>query len=62
MCVVVLMMLVPLSGCGTMASGAIDAPAVECELFAPIAWSRKDTLETIREVKVHNAVWLEICR
>lgn len=27
-----------------------------CDIARPIWWSRKDTLETIKQVKVHNAV------
>jgi hypothetical protein len=33
----------------------IDTAAF-CDLAAPIYWSKKDTLKTIEQVKLHNAV------
>ena len=38
-----------------------DALDVACELFVPIHWSASDTDATIREVKEHNQVWLNLC-
>jgi hypothetical protein len=32
-----------------------------CTAFAPIKWSRRDTNETIRAIKQHNAVWEREC-
>lgn len=52
-----------LGGCATTtASGGTDAPkTVVCKVFQPISWSSKDTDETIKEVKAHNAVYLALC-
>lgn len=30
--------------------------AAFCDIARPIYWSRKDTLETVKQVKAHNAV------
>lgn len=30
--------------------------AAFCDISRPIYWSRKDTLETVKQVKAHNAV------
>lgn len=48
----------------TMASSEIDAAhkKVMCEAFQPITWSGKDTDDTIRGVKEHNAVWTALCK
>jgi hypothetical protein len=43
-----------------MAIDAIERRAV-CAIFAPIAWSMRDTDETIRAVKSHNAAHRRIC-
>lgn len=32
-----------------------------CEIAKPISWSTKDTPETVREIKEHNAVWHKLC-
>jgi hypothetical protein len=55
-----LMLLPILAGCATtMASVGTDA--VACSAFEPIRWSERDTEETIRQVKGHNAAWKAIC-
>jgi hypothetical protein len=33
-----------------------------CLSFEPITWSQKDTDETVRQVKAHNAVWKALCK
>jgi len=43
-----------LAGCQSTAK--YKPSAAECNMFAPIYWSRKDTLSTIQQVKTHNAV------
>lgn len=49
-----------LPGCATtMASVGTDA--VACSAFEPIRWSARDTEETIRQVKEHNAAWEAVC-
>lgn len=32
-----------------------------CMVARPIAWSRRDTEETIRAVKAHNAAGVKVC-
>jgi hypothetical protein len=56
-----LMPLLILAGCATT-TASVGTDAVACSAFEPIRWSRKDTDETIRHVKVHNAAWTAICR
>ncbi|QBX37208.1 hypothetical protein E4M01_05150 [Brevundimonas sp. MF30-B] len=55
-----------LSACATMTgSGAIEpiqGAATYCAVARPITWSSRDTDETIREVKEHNAVWSRLCK
>ncbi len=48
-----------MTSCGTTVSGVTDA---SCTVFRPIGWSVRDTPQTIREVKEHNAAWEAICR
>lgn len=43
-----------LSGKEIMRMATADTAAF-CDLARPLYWSRKDTLETIRQVKLHNA-------
>lgn len=55
-----------LSGCATTTgSGATSTPppAAEtyCQIAKPITWSSRDTDDTIRQVKEHNAVYLRLC-
>lgn len=35
---------------------------LNCLVYAPISWSKSDTPETIKEVKIHNAVHKSVCR
>jgi len=34
---------------------------VSCEAFRPITWSKRDTQETVADVKTHNAVFGALC-
>jgi hypothetical protein len=45
---------------GTTAIDAIERRAV-CAIFKPIVWSIRDTDETIRAVKAHNAAHKRTC-
>lgn len=36
-------------------------PIETCHAFAPIYWSKLDTVETQKAVRRHNAVWKELC-
>ena len=55
-----------LSACETMTgSGAIEpiqGADTFCSVAKPIMWSSRDTDETIREVKEHNAVYMRLCQ
>jgi hypothetical protein len=55
-----------LSACAkTMGLGAIEpiqGADTFCTVAKPIIWSSRDTDETIREVKKHNAVYVRLCR
>lgn len=42
---------IPLAGCQTMATGVTEV----CSVWRPISWSKKDTPQTIDEVKGNNA-------
>lgn len=60
------MLLLALGQCTTMTGTAeIDAHRastfVACNAFRSISWSTKDTVETIIEVKGHNAAFKETC-
>lgn len=50
-----------LAGCMTTTAtgGRTD---VSCAAFEPLHWSRRDTDETIRQAKEHNAAWDALCR
>lgn len=47
-----------LAGCQTTNGGGTD---VACSSFSPITWSRKDTADTARQVRVHNATGATLC-
>lgn len=58
--------MLTLTGCSTtMATGAIKE--FYCGMdgkpgaYAPVAWSRHDTAETVRQVKANNAVYDSVC-
>ena len=46
------------SGCKTMVSAGTS---VDCLAFQPVRWSKSDTLQTIEQVREHNAVWKSLC-
>jgi hypothetical protein len=50
-----------LPGCATT-TAFVGTDAVACSAFEPIWWSKKDTDETIRQVKEHNAAWMAACQ
>ena len=54
-----LMPLAPsLTACVTMTGSGVT----ECGWVKPITWSKRDTDQTIIEVKQHNAAWKANCR
>jgi len=54
-------LLVMLISCQTMDTDVTEADDWHCFAYLPIAWSKKDTLETIDQIKQHNAVWAALC-
>jgi hypothetical protein len=52
--------LATLTGCATT-TASVGTDAVACSAFEPIRWSKKDTDDTIRQVKGHNAAWMAVC-
>jgi hypothetical protein len=54
------MPLLILAGCATT-TATVGTDAVACSAFEPIRWSRRDTDETIRAAKEHNAAWAALC-
>ncbi len=57
-----------LTGCGLLTSlrGQTPKPTHDprtamCKAFQPISWNKKDTDDTLRQVKAHNDVWVVIC-
>lgn len=54
--------LVILPGCGTMTKTvAPTSDKVTCAALRPLSWSRKDTDQTIAEIKEDNAAKRAIC-
>jgi len=50
------------TGCAATTAGvATESGRAICDQFRPIAWSARDTDETIRAAKAHNAVGVRIC-
>lgn len=47
-----------LAGCAT---SPMPGAVVYCQIEKPISWSKRDTDQTIREVKEHNAVHKALC-
>jgi hypothetical protein len=54
------MPLLILADCATT-TASVGTDAVACSTFEPIRWSKKDTDDTIRQVKEHNAAWVALC-
>jgi hypothetical protein len=54
------LLLIPPDCATTTASVGTDS--VVCSAFEPIRWSKKDTDDTILQVKEHNAAWAAICQ
>ena len=50
-----------LSGCVTTTGSVVPTDKVACGAFRPIYWSRKDTTETLVQVKEHNAAGKALC-
>ena len=55
----VVLMSSQISACKTTGSVVTN---VDCEIFQPVKWSKKDTLRTVEQIKEHNAVWRSICQ
>jgi hypothetical protein len=52
--------LLILPGCATT-TVTVGTDAVACSAFEPIRWSSRDTDDTIRQAKEHNAAWVAVC-
>ncbi len=46
---------------GTKPSPTPNPTTLACSAFKPISWSKKDTLETAKQVIEHNKVWKALC-
>lgn len=60
----VLTMLLATPGCATTGSGAVtsnDARRVACQSFEPIWWSAADSVQTVAQIKEHNASGKALC-
>lgn len=50
------------TGCAQTTAGvATETGRALCDVFRPIAWSARDTDETIGAVKAHNAAGARVC-
>lgn len=64
---VLLSVSVMLAGCSTINQTLTAATkrvsgAQFCSVAEPITYSRKDTVDTQKQVREHNAVWDELCK
>lgn len=59
----VIAMSLPLALCATTPTqtDATDQTKIACEAFKVITYSRRDTDETIIQVREHNAAWAHLC-
>lgn len=58
--------MLTLNGCASLTGSGVTEPPVVgantfCAIAKPITWSARDTDETIRGVKEHNAVGIRLC-
>lgn len=52
--------LLPLAGCATTTPTFVTDTS--CLAFEPITYSRRDTPETIKQIKGHNAAYDSLCK
>ena len=52
------LLIIALTQCEMIPTGATD---VSCSAFSVMTFSSRDTEETIRIVRQHNAAWRSIC-
>jgi len=52
------MLSTTLTACETTQTGVIDT---SCTAFVQIKFSSRDTPETVREIREHNAAWAALC-
>ena len=57
----VLLLTLSLAGCAKMTASNVANEHSTCAILAPITWSDQDTDDTIRQVRVNNAKWKELC-
>lgn len=56
-----IVLLSALSGCSKL-TGIVETNSAACSVWKDISWSKKDTPQTITEVKVNNARRDGFCR
>lgn len=61
-----LCVILTLNGCASRPASCVIEPVAGadsfCRIAKPITWSARDTDETIRGVKEHNAVFVRLCQ
>lgn len=57
----ILFLSLTVAGC-TTTMGSSGPTKLTCTSFPPISWSGKDTPETVKQVKAHNAARKAVCR
>lgn len=49
-----ILLICPLTGCATL-TGTKETNGSVCNVWKEVSWSKKDTDQTIQEIKVNNA-------
>jgi hypothetical protein len=57
----VMLSILPLTGCVTL-TGTTETNASACAVWRDVSWSKKDTDQTITEIKINNARRDGFCR
>jgi hypothetical protein len=52
--VLAILLTFPLTGCASMIATK-ETNGTVCNIWQPVSWSKKDTDQTIQEIKVNNA-------
>lgn len=55
------LLLLSLTVAGCSMTTVSNGSNLTCTSFTPITWSTKDTPQTIKQVKQHNAGWKAVC-
>ena len=46
----------------TACAGMTASNGIDCSIYQPIEWSSADTDLTLKQIKAHNAVWVDRCK